>query len=284
MHVSLEVPGPDLNGSLQRRAQEAWDDLAAAVQLPITASDVAVSVTTLQPTAKAWSKPLFSVPHYPHPIDIAQIILSRPLLSNAPVNEVRLTLLHECIHMRFAMGPHRARWIRIRDERQAADQRAHDTAPTNIDLANFMLRRHDHAFTIVTLPDEIVAEQYLKDEYTGLFQDRAEYYRQMRIGCRPQVETPRSDRSLQPFAVFHELLRNAFFRPLLDHGAAADADLERLEQFAETRLGELATADLNRFLTALKPRLLNVRHDAPLDAAEIAYSELFDRVMALTGP
>lgn len=195
---------------------------------------------------------------------------------------MRLTLLHECIHMRFAIGAHRNRWIRIRDERQAADQRAHDTAQTDVDLANFMFRRHDHAFTMVTLPDEIVAEQYLKDQYPDMFDDRAEYYRQMRLECRTQVETPRSDRSLQPFAVFHELLRNAFFRQLLDDGAAADTDLGQLERFAETRLGELATADLSRSLLALKPRLLDLRHDAPLDNAEIAYTELFDRVMALT--
>lgn len=284
MHVSLEVPGPDLDGSLQQRAHDAWDDLAATVQLPITASDVAISLTTLQPTAKAWSKPLFSVPHYPQPRDVAQIILSRQLLLNAPTNEMRLTLLHECIHMRFAMGAHRQRWIRIRHERQAADQRANDTAQTDVNLANFMLRRHDHAFTIVTLPDEIVAEQYLKDEYPNLFDERAEYYSQMRIECRTQVETPRSDRSLQPFAVFHELLRNAFFRQLLHDGAAVDADLEQLEQFAATRVGDLATADLNRWLLALKPRLLDLRHDAPLDNAEIAYAELFDRVMALTAP
>lgn len=218
-----------------------------------------------------------------------QLLLATPLLTKSPELEQRLTLLHECIHMDFALGDHNERWLRIQ-ERAGNSLIAIRAMPTTTteeaDRQGYLERRNGMALTLLRLPDEIVAEQCLKHKFEPWFEERARYYVRMRKKHEAMLAAPRTDVPLRPFEAFYELLRNAFYLPLVADVDALDAErteMERSEKNADARLREHGPAELVDFLLELKGRLLNVSFEERLTTAELAYEELHNRVLTAEG-
>jgi hypothetical protein len=136
---------------------------------------------------------------------------------------------------------------------------------------------------LLTLPDEIVAEQRLKNDDPAWFDRRADYYRRMCEERTGQLRRDKPGDGLWPFVIFFELLRRAFFVPLVAE-TGAGAEFSAMEAFAEERLKACAGAELAEALLEMKPSLLNVAFDEPLAAAEAAYDRVFDRVMTVEQP
>lgn len=218
-----------------------------------------------------------------------QLLLATPLLRKSPELEQRLTLLHECIHMDFALGDHNERWLRIQ-ERARNSHTAIRAVPTTTteeaDRQGYLERRNGMALTLLRLPDEIVAEQSLKHKFEPWFEERARYYGRMRQKHEAMLAAPKTDVPLRPFKAFYESLRNAFYVPLVADVRALEAEraeLGRLEQNADARLREHGPAGLVEFLHGLKERLLNVSFEKPLTDAEAAYEDLHNRVLTAEG-
>jgi len=145
-----------------------------------------------------------------------------------------------------------------------------------------MSKQDDHAFLLLRLPDEIVADQRLRREYPDWFQQRAEYYVEMRRGRETEIVRGRPADVLWPFSVFYELLRISFFIPLLEGMPALKQELQRLEANTAASLrASCLSVELHDFLMDLKPRLLDVSDDRPLAEAEAAYDRLFERVTSV---
>lgn len=198
--------------------------------------------------------------------------------------EMRLTLLHECIHTDFALGEHRQRWNRRQEECQTYYQEIEEKesgAREPAEVLNHQRQRGDVAFTIIQLPDEIVAEQKLKRDYSEFFAARALYYTQMQQRHEKEIATQQPDDPFWPFKIFYELLRTSFFIPLVQDMPDRRAEMMRLAQNAEARLRDCATPDLLEFLLTLKPQLLAVSLDTPITEAETAYERLHDRIMSV---
>ena len=81
------------------------------------------------------------------------------LLTKSDELEQRLTLLHECIHMDFALGDHNERWLRIQERasKSLAEIRAMPTTTAEeADRQGYLERRNLMALTLLRLPDKIV--------------------------------------------------------------------------------------------------------------------------------
>jgi hypothetical protein len=161
------------------------------------------------------------------------------------------------------VGAHRERWQRLRARFDERARTGRDIAWHDIDQANHMAAQDDHAHMLLSVPDEMVAEQRLKHEYPELFPARANYYVEMRRGRATEIFAGRAD-VLWPFAVFYELLRIELFIPLLDEMPELRQELDRLATETSASLQACASAELYRFLMDLKPRLLDLSHDKPL--------------------
>ena len=214
-----------------------------------------------------------------------QLVLATPLLRNSTELEQRLTILHECIHMDFALGDHNDRWLRIQDRARkshTAITTVTTTTTEEADRQGYLERRNGMALTLLRLPDEIVAEQCLKHKFEGGFEERARYYVRMRQKHAAMLAAPKTDVPLRPFEAFYELLRNAFYIPLVAGVRALEAEhaeLGRLEKNADARLREHGPPELVEFLHGLKERLLNVSFEKPLTDAEAGYEDVYNRVL-----
>jgi hypothetical protein len=103
MRIVFNVPAPDHDGVLTAVAACAWEDFNRSVANPLgSGHEVSYDPTSNALTAIAMSQPLFAQPSWPLP-DRALFLLSEAILTKTPEGERRLTLLHECIHMDFAL-------------------------------------------------------------------------------------------------------------------------------------------------------------------------------------
>lgn len=280
VRVAIKVPAPDWHGELESRARKVWADFRQNIRIPLVLEEDYGTTRSQLGAAKAASRPCYATGGSG---EHALLLLS-PGLLKASEEECRLTLLHECIHLDFAFRTHRERWQRIEAsirERVAARGQVISDCEEDPNLTPW-----EHgAFRSLRVPDEIVAEQRLKRDYQEWFPRRAEYYLRMRK--RRAEDLVREADPLRPFAVFDELLRVAFFIPLvegiptLEHIAR---DLRGLEASVEQQLCAVTTADLLKFFHELKPFLLSVTLDRPLLTAEAAYDRLFERTTATEPP
>jgi hypothetical protein len=171
--------------------RHAWSDFVANVRSPLQTTAVTFTVTPLRGDGTAFSRPLYAHGTGPFAIpDRALLLLSPKRLTSLSDDERRLTLLHECIHLDFAFGAHRARWQEIRDWVRSADRELMSVVTSDGERLSYLHRRKDVTFTLMRLPDEIVAEQCLKNEYPEWFSRRAEYYVRMRGLYIPAILTP----------------------------------------------------------------------------------------------
>jgi len=150
MRVSICVPEPDDRGDLRAAAKRAWNDFQQAVKNPL--GEVRVSYgTTLYEIggARAVCRPMYGTPGSLTPEDTVQLILGRTAQPDSQ-SERHLTLLHECIHMQFAFGDHRARWMRIQSDYRA-DEKAIEALRFSEPLArlNYLERRNDSAYMLL---------------------------------------------------------------------------------------------------------------------------------------
>lgn len=215
------------------------------------------------------------------------LVLATELLTQSSELEQRLTLLHECIHIDFALGDHRDRWRRMNDrvERRTAEiDGAVPTGQHDVHRDAYLRARSDSALLFLRLPDEIVAEQYLKHAFPQWFAERAQYYVRMRQRREAIVTAPGAHPTLRPLQVFYELLRIALYIPLVADVPALDAthrELTRLERHAEDRLSEIAAPQVVDMLIELKPRLLDVSFDRSFAEAETQYDALCAKIITL---
>jgi len=128
------------------------------------------------------------------------LVLATELLENTSRPDQQLTLLHECIHMDFAGGEHKDRWLmlnrRIAEQNEAITQ-ASPTTAEEADEQGDAQRRHLAAVLFLRLPDEIVAEQRLKQDYQPWFGERAKYYVRMRQRREADLAAPASGVALR---------------------------------------------------------------------------------------
>jgi hypothetical protein len=280
MRVLISVPGSDLDSRLRDAASRMWEDLGRVAANPLGPVEVSFQAGATEPDAIAWSRPLYGVSDGVGLGDRALIVPSTQLLTTASEEEKRLTLLHECIHMRLAFREYRERWRRIQDLLRAHRSAAREAAWRDIDLANYMERRSQHAYTLLTLPDEILAEQFLRRDYGEFFPSRAAYYTRMRRAREVEKGDTQPDVELLPFRLYYEALRSSFFIPLVADMVPLEGELERLEKVAEARLAESGPEDLLEFLREVKPKLLSVSLEDLTSDTEAAYDRVFERVIA----
>ena len=283
MKLLVSVPAPD-DGALTAEAARAWETFKQKVGHPLTKYQPTYGDTWLAAGRKGGVM-------VDHARDRVHIILEKELLKNADDLEACLTLLHECIHVDFALGEHRARWerrYRITEtyEKELNNKESDGTEPAEI-LA-YTKRRIRAAFVVVQLPDEIVAEQRLKHHFPDWFNARAEYYVRMQRDHEAELTAQRPDDPLWPFNIFHRLLCIALFIPLVSDVPALDelkTELQRLARKADDRLRDCASSELHAALMELKPLLLDVDASSEkLALAEAAYDTLFNRIMAVEPP
>ena len=262
-----------------------WEDFNRFVRNPLgNEHEVSYDTTSDALPAIAMSRPFFAVSRFGLP-DTAVFLFSTPLLTAALEDERRLTLLHECIHMAFAFGEHRDRWARIQTRvRDTESEILNMPITTSVDLLTYLEYRKNVAFLLMKLPDEIVAEQRLKRDYSEWFRRRAEYYVRMRQGREAEIAAGRPGDVLWPFSVFYELLRILFFLPLVEGIPDLEEELQRLSAQTEQRFRALTPADSREFLLSVKAPLLEVALDRPLTGPEQAYDRLVGRIMATEPP
>ena len=215
------------------------------------------------------------------------LVLATELLEKSSRLDQQLTLLHECIHMDFASGEHKERWLTLNrrvEEQHNAITQVEPTTPEEADEQDYAQQKHLAAVLFLRLPDEIVAEQRLKQDYRPWFGERAKYYVRMRQHREADLAAPVSDVALQPYEAFYELLRIGLFVTLLaavPELAAEHAELRRLEEVALARLRDRSSAEVCSSLLALKNRLLAVDASAEkLATAAAAYQDMYQMIMA----
>jgi hypothetical protein len=280
MRISICVPGPDVRGELRAAAKRAWDDFNGTLRNPIGQWPASFDTIDELFNGKAFSMPVYGPPESGGAGDRIELLLSAELLTGADDGERRLTLLHECIHMQFAFGEHRARWERIQSRGKASEKVLRGLIYTeSADRLNYMGRRNRAAFQLIQLPDEIVAEQRLKREYPELFAERTAYYVRMRREHFAKVSAEQHGDSFWPLQIFYELLRTSFFVPLVAGMPPFDADLRGIEAAAGGLLRQ--PSDLMKKLLDLRPDLLAVSMDQSVDAYEDAYNRAFELVQSL---
>ena len=262
-------------------ARQVWDDFSGLIRNPLgDEHTVATDTTTDSITGIAMARPVHARSPFGLP-DRAVILLSERLLRTASHDERRLSLLHECIHLDFAFGAHRDRWMRrLRRASDAQSSARQMPLDTEVERQRYedIDRRQTLAFQIFSLPDEIFAEQRLKQDYAEWFERRAAYYVSMRQSHEADVVAGRPDDVLWPFQVFSELIRIEFFRRLVVDLPVSARELDRLAALTAQSLRTCASADLFVFLNELRPQLLDVTLDTPIATFEAVYERLFERV------
>ena len=175
----ISVPAQD-NGALTAEAIKAWDDFKQKIAHPLTAvtpqfGNTWLSAGRLAGVCRSSER------------NRAQIILEQSCSKKGATSKYVSTLLRECIHTDFAFGEHRDRWDKRqkRCEASHAEIRAMEYGDTPLELLKFIKRQRGSALTAIQLPDEIVAEQKMKRNYSPeLFSARAAYHLKMQRRAR----------------------------------------------------------------------------------------------------
>jgi len=271
------IVGPEnLRGSLVGPTTRRWNQFVAEIGAlpcacgPVTFFDVRDGASGV---ACAF---VFTGPRYPGNREYARIILSAGFFARTPAEQT-LTLLHECIHLRFMMGP-------LRDRAVAAIELREIHAIPN-DVADeewtFLHHRVSLAFELRHFVDEILAECYLRAQYPAYLDARIAYYLSMRRGSINawQQTVP----TLQPTAIFLEVLKNELGVRLADgHPEAAEfaANSEALQRQFRAQCSE----DEYRRWQTMKDRLMGVQLEPVVTFDAAACDEIFDATMRLTRP
>lgn len=274
--IRLEISVVENRYDLVDTARNAWDAFGAAIQHPLILTGVDYGVVDHGCNGEAFSKPFFRVGLLP---DWSQFLLSVQLLTTSTEIDRNLTLLHECIHMDFAFGDHRARWERLQAEVRAVEHQLQMMMIQDMNLMKYLWYRHNTACVIRQLPDEIVAEKRMKRDYHELWLAREEYYVRMRHRHEAEIVAGQPNDNLWPFSVFYELLRIQLFIPLAET-PVVHAELRRLEAVTDTQLRVITSQETLDFLLRERAALLDVGLDQPLINAEAAYDRVFGWIMA----
>jgi hypothetical protein len=269
--ISIENDRVDL----LERLKVVWGQFEQATKPPLRYRVTEIGRTPMVSNGIACSRPWLIVPA--ELVSWAQIIVSTRLLDESESRR-NLTFLHECIHLYFAFGPHRQRRIRI--------QATEDVERIKIDQVldaqrhNFMADRLRNALTFTTYPEEIVAEQYLQEHYPGLFPERGDYLLSMRAAADMELcQTP----MFRKYWLFYELLRRRFCANLVA-GPEVRQEFTKLAETAERMVRESCSAEEWKYFAEMLPRLLDIRYDQPLEEAEAAYAEIYNRIMSMEFP
>jgi hypothetical protein len=273
--LRLDIRVVENRTDLVPAAEALWEQFETAIRHPLTLTTVSFDVVEHGCDGEAFSRPYFALPTIP---DWARFLLSIRLLTTSTSTDQHLTLLHECIHMDFAFGEHRARWQRLQAAIREAERQIPVTAGVDREMFDYLSYRHRVAILLRSLPDEIVAEKRMRRDYHDHWAAREGYYSRMRQRHEPQIVTGRPGDNLWPFSVFYELLRIQFFIPLTET-APARAELQRLEAIADMQLRAITSNETLEMLIRERTALLDAELDQPLTAAEAAHDRLFDYIM-----
>jgi hypothetical protein len=202
------------------------------------------------------------------------ILMSRSFF-HLPERRRYLTLLHECIHLRFLMGSMRDRAVEL-------DELERDHCPANAGDANeqqFYEHRLHLAFWYRSFVDEIVAELHLKAHYQAYLRERIVYYLEMRRGSFAKREQDTVAPSLKPHTVLFEILRNEL-GVLFAEGHPEAAEFTNMARELGGELRRLCTeAELVSHMET-KRRLLLVSLE-PLTYDREIYGTIFQSIISL---
>ena len=277
MHLSIDVP--DDRPDLVESARAAWQEFNGVIASPFSSDKVAFGTTFMRPDAKAYSRPFFASGRGPTSRDRAQIILSTALLTGASDLERNLTILHECIHLAFAFGDHRERYQARFDRVRAFELNLRRQVDLPIAEINLLNNRSLAGFQFLQLPDEAVAELLLRRDYEAWFPSRATYYLDMRRDEALRLAGREESDALKAWAYFYADLRASLLVPMA--GELPDVQRALVEAASAAQrefVARMPEGIVNRCVD-LKPSLLDVSLDAPIDSTAGAYEALFDMVI-----
>src|SRR2546422_3001516 len=195
--MRLTIGPGNRRNDLVKPAKAAWETFVAEIgSLPMTCEPITFEAVGRSSSGTA-SAFVFIGPRYSAASELAMIVLAANFFEKT-LNERTLTLLHECIHLRFMIGA-----LRHRVVGSIVLNSAHrPPALLDQDVELFLDQRVGLAFGLRNFIDEIIAELYLKSEYPAFLPARITYYLEMRRGSLTlwQQAAP----TLRPTALLHE--------------------------------------------------------------------------------
>ena len=216
---------------------------------------------------------LFADPQHPRR-DSALIVLSVTFFDK-PTSERNLTLLHECIHLRFSSGLLRARVI----ESQHLGT-VHQLPNVNdADEYSFRFRSLRLAWFFRNFVDEILVERYLKAQYPTYVGARSAYYLTMRRASFNRWKEPDVTATLKPYVILHEILRNDLGVQLAE-GHPESAEFVTMSAALESELRGIRSEREFGVHMETRRRLMAVAPE-PLVFDESAYDQTFKAILSL---
>jgi hypothetical protein len=282
VRVKVDVP-PD-RGDLIPQAQLAWQAFGRAIPHYYRSCEVEFGTTDEEPNGMAMARAHFATVSPLEKPDSAHVLLSTRFLTDATELERHLTLLHETIHLHLALGAHR-----VRVEKYQTRLRAAETAVRLLwaDEATLRFRwtQLRMAFQLFQLPDEIAAEQLLRRDFPIWLGARADYYLRMRreevalLPARVEAAGP-----FGPLVPFYADLRASLYVPLAEGAIQIQQELKALSTHCQADFIGGAPEAFRASCLELKPLLLDVSLERPIESSNAAYERLFKLIEGVKPP
>lgn len=211
--MDLRVVVEDYDGRLAERAERAWDDFIAAVTPPIALSvRRPFDYCDKRQGAMAGTWPCLDE-------NRADMFLSTDLMKSTD-QQIRLTLLHECIDLRLAFQEHRQHWKRVIERERLRDEQAKQF-PGDLGRLRMASLFEKH-------PDEVRAEAFLHRHYQEWFADRAAYFVGMRQTRLKDLSASQSHTDVKAICCLYEHLACMTFSQLVGSDRSEHAELARI--------------------------------------------------------